>query len=52
MVFRDALTGLTNLGYDEFEAGQTLKTVLAAESDLDVSSALRAALKVLGKKCG
>ena len=51
-VFRDALTGLTNLGYDETEAGQALKEVLAAEPDLDVSAALRAALKTLGKKRG
>lgn len=51
-VFRDALTGLTNLGYDETEAGQALKEVLAAEPDLDVSAALRAALKALGKKRG
>ena len=51
-VFRDALTGLTNLGYDETEAGQALKEVLAAEPDLDVSAALRAALKSLGQKRG
>ena len=51
-VLRDALTGLTNLGYDESEAGQALKKVLTAEPDLDVSSALRAALKALGKKKG
>ena len=51
-VFADALTGLTNLGYDETEAGQALKAVLAAEPDLDVTAALRAALKALGKKRG
>lgn len=51
-VLRDALTGLMNLGYDEVEAGQALKEVLAAEPDLDVSAALRAALKALGKKRG
>lgn len=48
-LFKDALTGLTNLGYDEQEAGRVLKEVLAAEPDLDVSGALRAALKALAK---
>ena len=51
-VLRDALTGLTNLGYEETEAGQALKSALAAEPDLDVTGALRAALKILGKKRG
>ena len=51
-VFADVLTGLTNLGYDEAEAGGALKAVLAAEPDLDVTAALRAALKALGKKRG
>ena len=51
-VLRDALTGILNLGYDETEAGQALKEVLNAEPDLDVSAALRAALKALGKKRG
>ncbi|THB68397.1 MAG: Holliday junction branch migration protein RuvA [Desulfovibrio sp.] len=44
-VLRDALTGLTNLGYGEDEAAKALETVLGAEPDLDVTSALRAALK-------
>ena len=48
-IFKDALTGLTNLGYDEQEAGRILKEVLAAEPDLDVSGALRAALKALAR---
>ncbi|MDR2726868.1 MAG: Holliday junction branch migration protein RuvA [Deltaproteobacteria bacterium] len=49
-VLHDALTGLANLGYDEGEAHNVLKTVLHDEPDLDVSSALRAALKRLAKK--
>ena len=49
LVMRDALTGLTNLGYAEQEALRVLKDVLAAEPDLDVSAALRAALKAMAK---
>ncbi len=51
-VYRDALTGLANLGYDEDTAGQVLKKVLENEPELDVGEALRAALKALarGKK--
>ena len=48
-VYRDALTGLTNLGYEEEGAALVLKDVLAAEPDLDVSGALRAALKALAR---
>ncbi len=48
-LYRDALAGLTNLGYSEDEAGPVLKTVLRDEPDLDVGSALRAALKALAK---
>jgi len=48
-VFRDALTGLVNLGYDEDKSSLILKDVLAAEPDLDVGEALRAALKALAK---
>lgn len=44
-VFRDALAGLTNLGYEEREARAALEDILAAEPDLDVAAALRAALK-------
>ncbi len=50
MVLHDALTGLVNLGYDEQRAHEVLKDVLQAEPDLDVSAALRAALKLLAKK--
>ena len=46
-VFRDALTGLVNLGYAEDDAALVLKDVLAAEPDLDVSAALRSALRAL-----
>lgn len=47
-VAADAVTGLTHLGYDEDEAVRTIRDVLAREPDLDVSGALRAALKILG----
>ena len=51
-VYRDALTGLANLGYDEETAGQVLRKILENEPELDVGEALRAALKALarGKK--
>ena len=51
-VYRDALTGLANLGYDEETAGQVLRRVLESDPELDVGEALRAALKALarGKK--
>lgn len=48
-VFRDALTGLANLGYGEDEASHVLKEVLHDEPDLDVGGALRAALRALAK---
>ena len=48
-VQRDAVMGLTNLGYEEAEAIAAVKTILAEEPDLDVSAALRAALKALGR---
>lgn len=48
-VFRDALTGLTNLGYSEEDAALALKDALAAEPDLGVGEALRAALKAMAK---
>ena len=50
LVLRDALTGLVNLGYDEQRAHEVLKDVLQAEPDLDVSGALRSALKLIAKK--
>ncbi len=51
-VYRDALDGLSGLGYAEDEAGPVLKAVLREEPDLDVSGALRAALKALAKGRG
>ena len=50
MTYRDALTGLTNLGYVEDEIRPHLDAVLKDEPDLDVSAALRAVLKRLMKK--
>ena len=48
-MYRDALTGLANLGYDEDMAGPLLKEALAADPDLSVGEALRAVLKAVGK---
>lgn len=48
-VFRDALAGLANLGYSEGECASLLKNILHDEPDLDVTGALRAALKALAK---
>lgn len=50
-ILADAVAGLVNLGYDEEEALQTVKGVLEKEADLDVSGALRAALKNLARGC-
>lgn len=44
-VFRDALAGLTNLGYSDDEARLAVEGALKAEPDLDVAGALRAALR-------
>ncbi len=48
-VYKDGLTGLANLGYDEDTAGQVLRKVLENEPDLEVGEALRAALKALAR---
>lgn len=48
-VFRDALTGLANLGYDEASTAPLLKDVLSRDPDLDVGEALRAVLKALAR---
>ncbi len=48
--FRDALAGLSNLGYDESHARDVLEEVFAAEPDLDVTQALRSALKCIAKR--
>jgi holliday junction DNA helicase RuvA len=50
--FKDALAGLTNLGYEEREARESLEKVFAEEPDLDVAAALRAALKRFAKAKG
>ena len=47
--FKDALAGLTNLGYEEREARAALEEVFAAEPDLEVAAALRATLKRFAK---
>ena len=49
-VLREATTGLLNLGYAEEESEKVVKEALAAAPDLDVSGALRAALKLLAKR--
>ncbi|MDQ7832845.1 MAG: Holliday junction branch migration protein RuvA [Desulfovibrionaceae bacterium] len=49
-VFSDALAGLANLGYPEGQAGAVLRGILDAEPDLDVSQALRQALKKLARE--
>jgi Holliday junction DNA helicase RuvA len=46
-LFRDVAAGLENLGYEQEEAARAVRTVLAAEPDLDAGGALRAALKTL-----
>lgn len=48
-VYRDALSGLIGLGYNEEEAGLVLRKILQDNPDFDVSSALRTALKALAK---
>ena len=50
MVYKDALTGLLNLGYEEAQVAQILKEILIAQPDLDVSGALRASLKSIAQK--
>ncbi len=48
--FRDALNGLTNLGYAEEEARPVLEKIFQQEPDIDVASALRLALKTMAAK--
>jgi Holliday junction DNA helicase RuvA len=48
-VLADAVAGLINLGYEEEEAARTVRQVLDVEKNLDVSGALRAALKRLAR---
>ena len=47
--FRDALAGLSNLGYDESETRKVLEEVFNEQPDLDVGEALRDALKRIAK---
>ncbi len=49
-VYRDALNGLEGLGSAEAEAAPVLKNILHEEPDLEVSEALRAALKALARE--
>lgn len=50
-VFKDAVAGLSNLGYAEDEAAAVVKEVLQAEPDLDdVGGILRAALKRMARR--
>lgn len=49
-LFRDAVAGLSNLGYGEDEAAAVVKEVLSADPDLDVGGILRAALKRLARR--
>ena len=48
-VFRDVLDGLANLGYERDECAPLVKKLLLDEPDLDVTGALRAALKALAR---
>ncbi len=48
-LYRDALSALEGLGYSEAEAAPVLKGILRDEPDLDVSGALRAALRLLAR---
>ena len=50
IVYKDALTGLINLGYEESQVAQVLKEILIEQPDLNVSEALRASLKFIAKK--
>lgn len=49
-LFKDAVAGLSNLGYADDEAAAVVKEVLAAEPDLDVGGILRAALKRMARR--
>ena len=51
-VFRDVLDGLANLGYAEDECAPLVKKLLLEQPDLDVTGALRAALKGLARGLG
>lgn len=46
-VFSDALTGLKNLGYSEEEAAPVLRKILEKDAAMDVTEAMRTALKTM-----
>ncbi len=48
-VYHSVLDGLKGLGYSENECAPVLQDILRAQPDLDVASALRAALQELGR---
>ncbi len=48
-ILRDVLDGLNNLGYAEEETAPLVRNILQEEPDLDISGALRAALKALAQ---
>lgn len=48
-VYADVVAALANLGYGSEECGAAVRTILKAEPDLDVASAIRQALKQLAK---
>lgn len=49
-VYHSVLDGLKGLGYQESECGPVLQELLRSQPDLDVASALRAALQELGRR--
>lgn len=49
-VYRDVLDGLANLGYDGKEAAPLVSKILQDDPELDVTEALRAALKALARR--
>ena len=51
-VFRDVMDGLANLGYAEEECAPVVRKILQEEPDLDVTGALRAALKGMARGKG
>lgn len=49
-ILRDVLDGLANLGYDENECLETVRSVVEGDKAHDVGSALRATLKALAAR--
>ena len=49
-VFKDAVAGLVGLQYDEQDAATAVSKVVKESPDIDVSSAIRAALKLLSHR--